>query len=84
MDNLEFLQEANKLLEKAIEKEIAEINRAIDERNRYHCARCGKLIEDWEEVMFEDDELIQTYKCDCGFYGDQHYKVQYDYTEEII
>ncbi len=71
--------------------ELAELNKAWAEcarkqrekEERNNCIRCGKPITDWEEVEQTDTELIMTYKCSCGCYADQHFKLIYDRTEEI-
>ena len=50
-----------------------------------YCVQCGKEITDYEETEFKQDEgkLIFTYKCGCGFYGEQHFEVKYQYTKVI-
>jgi hypothetical protein len=50
-----------------------------------YCYHCGKEITDYEDTEFKQDEgkLIFTYKCSCGFYGEQHFKVEYERTVPI-
>lgn len=71
-----------KLLENCAAMDI-EIIKAEQEFERNHCKKCGRKITDWEEVEQTENELILTYRCPCGFYADQHYKLIYDGTEEI-
>ena len=49
------------------------------------CARCGKEITDYEETEFLQQEgiMVFTYKCSCGFYGQQIFNVVYSHTEEV-
>lgn len=63
------------------------IKQQIEEQEKYessHCRQCGKAITDWEKVKQSNEEIILTYKCPCGYYADQHYKLVYDRTEEIV
>ena len=48
-----------------------------------NCIKCGKPITDWEEVEQRETELVLTYKCSCGFYGEQYYDLIYRETVEV-
>lgn len=50
----------------------------------YYCANCGKEICHYEEVCLTGEVLTQTFKCDdCGFYGEQQFKITYIQTIEL-
>lgn len=59
--------------------------RAYGKNEITHCIKCGKEITDYEDTEFLQQEGIMkfTYKCDCGFYGEQIFDVTYNRTEEI-
>ena len=48
-----------------------------------HCIKCGQIIKDYYDTEFTQEKLIFTYKCTCGFYGEQIYNVRYERTEEV-
>ena len=68
----------------AEDEAIREQIRARQEYERNHCQRCGKSITEWEDVEQKENEIIFSYRCSCGYYADQHYKLIYDRTEEIV
>ena len=86
MTTREKLAMARMTLNEMIEREERELNKLLKEREaqeRNNCMACGKPITDWEDVEQKENEIIFTYRCSCGCYADQHYKLIYDYTEEI-
>ena len=64
-------------------RELEELIKQREKEERENCMRCGRKITDWEDVEQTETELILTYKCHCGCYAEQHYKLSYDRTEEI-
>ena len=48
------------------------------------CHRCGDDITEYEQTEQVGNELLITYKCNvCGFYGEQHYTLNYTGTVEL-
>lgn len=69
----------------AIKSRLKEIEAIQKKEEINHCVKCGKEIMDYEDTEFLQQEGIMkfTYKCDCGFYGEQIFDVTYNRTEEI-
>lgn len=50
-----------------------------------YCVRCGKKITDYEDTEWKEYEntLLLTYRCSCGCYAEQVYKIEYVKTNII-
>ena len=51
--------------------------------NEYKCGCCGQTIQEWDDVEFTGEEVILTYKCDCGRYAEIHNKLLLDNIKVI-
>lgn len=75
------------LMMQEMEEAAAEEKRQKEKKHKeqYHCIKCGKEITDFEDTEFKQDEglMIFTYRCSCGCYAEQIFKVEYDSTEVI-
>ena len=71
-----------------MEQQLIEMEKMLDklqkeEEQKDFCIGCGKRIEDWDDVEHTDKEVILTYRCSCGIYAEQHYKLVYGGTKVI-
>ena len=69
-----------------LEQKLIEMEETIEKlqsKEETSCGNCGKLIEDYEDVEYKEDEVILTYRCACGAYAEQYYKLVYNGTKVI-
>lgn len=78
-----MLDKIQAAIDEATEREIQKLKALIEPQN--YCIKCGKEITDYEDTEFNPNEreMRFTYKCSCGFYGEQIFDVKYNRTEEI-
>lgn len=79
-----MLETIQKAIDEATQREIEKL-KALVREPQTHCIKCGKEITDYEDTEFnqEQREMRFTYKCSCGFYGEQVFDVKYNRTEEM-
>lgn len=82
-EKIKMLDTIQAAVEEATEREIQKLKALIEPQN--YCIKCGREITDYEDTEFnqEQGEMRFTYKCSCGFYGEQVFDVKYNRTEEI-
>ena len=80
---IEMLDKIQAAVDEATDRELRKLKALIEPEN--YCVKCGKEITDYEDTEFlqQEGEMRFTYKCSCGFYGEQVFDVKYNRTEEI-